>query len=123
MLDQKLPKSVRRSIRELAATAYERELATELHRLQEQFSHWQAGKLSPHDLDKLIHRFHDGPSRRLWKRYVDSDSKIAVADAVARGVLQASEVPDATMKALQRMVTFFSEQLDDASDNELSPGA
>lgn len=88
-----LSKSVRRSIRDMAKTAHDRELATELHSIDEAFSRWRSGHLGPHELNDAIHQFHDGASRRLWKLYTDTDPSIAVASAIARGILPQSEVP------------------------------
>ena len=82
-----LSKLVRRSIRDLAAVAHDRELDAELRRLDDLFSQWRNGQLSPHELNDAIHQFHDGPSRHLWKIYTDSDPSLAVASAIARGVL------------------------------------
>ena len=82
-----LSKSLRRNIRDLAAVAHNRELGAELRRLDDLFSQWRNGQLGAHELNEAIHHFHDGPSRHLWKIYTDSDPSLAVASAIARGVL------------------------------------
>lgn len=113
-----LPKSIRRNIRDLAAVAHDRELGTELRRLDELFSQWRNGQLSPHELNDAIHRFHDGPSRHLWKNYTDSDPSLAVASAVVRGVLQEEEIPAPAAEELRTMVASFSKELSERDEND-----
>lgn len=112
-----LSKSTRRHIRELAGIAHERELAVELHRLHEQFSRWHAGNLDPHELNAAIHRFHDGSSRRLWNLYTESDLRLAVASAIARGVLKQSEVPPDVAQELGAAIAMLSTDSDDEPES------
>jgi hypothetical protein len=113
-----LPKSVRRSIRGMAKTAHDRELAAELHRIDELFARWRSGHIGPHELNDAIHEFHNGPSRRLWNLYVHSDPTIGVANAISRGILLQSEVPLEVMQELRSMIAAFSERLDENSEND-----
>jgi hypothetical protein len=111
-----LPKSIRRSIRDLAAIAHERELAAALRQLDELFSQWRSGQLNPHSLNDAIHQFHDGASRDLWKLYTDSDPSVAVASAIARGVLLEREIPSQTAGALQSMVASLSDRSEEPDE-------
>lgn len=111
-----LSRSVRRDIQGLASTAHERELAAELHRLNDLFSQWQSGKLDPHELNDAIHRFHDGPSRDLWKTYTASDPSLAVASAIARGILQPGEVPPDVAQELHGTITALLDLRDNGTE-------
>ena len=113
-----LSKSLRRNIRDLAAVAHNRELGAELRRLDDLFSLWRNGRLSPHELNDEIHKFHDGPSRHLWNIYTDSDPSLAVASAVARGVLQEQEIPAPAAEELRTMVASFSKQSSERDEND-----
>jgi hypothetical protein len=118
MLFRDLPKSVRRSIRDMAKTAHDRELAAELHRIEGLFSRWRSGHIGPHELNDAIHEFHDGPSRRLWNLYTHSDPTIGVANAIARGILLQSEVPPDVLQELHGMIAAFSERLNKHNEND-----
>jgi hypothetical protein len=84
----------RKILKQLASTAYERELTALLEELGTRFNEWQAGKLSPWDLNSHIHRYHDGNSRDLWKKYNCLDPAELVGFAVVDGIVQLSEVPE-----------------------------
>lgn len=43
-------------------------------------------------LNDCIHKFHDGVSRDLYKRYAMGESEWSVASAIARNVLKESEI-------------------------------
>lgn len=113
-----LPKFIRQNIRDLAAVAHERELGAELRRLDELFSQWRNGQLGPQELNDAIHHFHDGPSRHLWKIYTDSDPSLAVASAIARGVLREQEIPLQAAEELRVMVAGFSELSEKSDKND-----
>jgi hypothetical protein len=114
-----LTKAQRRAIQELAALAHERELSTELSMLEAGFQRWRARELDPHQLNDLIHAFHQGPSRRLFVIYTDSAPLIAVGAAIARGIIAESEVPEHVREPLAPAVSFAREQIDsDGDDSE-----
>ena len=81
--------------RELAGLAYERELSAELTKLREQFDAWDAGQMTPFELEQAIHQFHDGVSRQLYNRY-SSGSTLphAVAAAIMNGTISVAEIPE-----------------------------
>lgn len=88
-------KAQRRELSRIAGLAYERELATALTELEEQFRLWRAGEIAPADLNDAIHRFHQGPSRELRARYLDGPVQFAALTALHRGIVNASEAaPD-----------------------------
>jgi hypothetical protein len=92
MVRTDLTKSQRRRLAELAGLAYQRDLDAELAKLEAEFQKWRAGELSGHDLSDLIHAFHQGPSRDLFKAYDHRFREFAVANAIRRGVLTETEV-------------------------------
>ena len=90
-----LTKAQRRELRRIAGLAYERELATALTAVEEDFRRWRAGEIGPHDLNEAIHRFHQGPNRHLWLQYSDGPVEFAALRGVQSGVVSESEVaPD-----------------------------
>jgi hypothetical protein len=92
---QDLTKSQRRRIRELAGMAYDRELARELTALETEFVRWRAGSINVHDLCERIHEFHQGPNRRLFMTYTGSTIELALAAAIANGIITEAEAgPD-----------------------------
>lgn len=107
---QDLSKAERRAIRELASLAYERELAGELTKLRASFDGWVAGEMTPFELEQVIHRFHDGVSRKLYNRY-SSGSMLAhaVAAAVRRGTISVEEIPEPAREHLDRLIALIPE--------------
>jgi hypothetical protein len=102
-----LPKRIKRQLRELAGQAYENEVSAELHKLAEHFDEWKAGKIGAGDLEHLIHEFHDGPARELFKRYNNPLLLAMVASALARGVLERENVPDDVWPYLEGVIHLF----------------
>jgi len=68
-----IPKRVKRLLRECAAAAHEEELRRALLPIAEAFKRWEQGELGSGDLSELIHRFHQGPARDLYLRYISRD--------------------------------------------------
>lgn len=102
-------KEQRRELRRLAGLAYERELGGALAALEGQFREWRAGKLDVHELSDAIHHFHNGVARDLYVTYTRLEPRVAVAQAVARKVLQDDEVPASLRDALHALITFYQE--------------
>ncbi len=92
MLFRDMNKGQRRRLRELAAVAHERELSLELTKVDAEFARWRSQEINVHELNDRIHAFHQGPSRRLYTQYTDGDPDFSVAAAIARGILNESDV-------------------------------
>ena len=94
------PKSVRRELRVLASTAYERELDSTLEDLYLSFDKWKNKQIDCFELNQLIHGFHQKESRELWKIYNQGDIDIIVIRALRLGVLQPGEISAETAEAI-----------------------
>ncbi len=86
-MKSKYTKSERAILRELATAAWDAELNDALKCLYEAFGQWADGGMNAFELSDRIHVFHDGIARELYKRYTILDESIAVARAVALGLI------------------------------------
>lgn len=107
-----MAKSFRKIARQLVGQAYQREQEKALESLRREFFRWQSGEIDCWELTDLIHRFHDGESRDLYKIYEMGDIKIALARAVALGILGEDEVPADLREPMRPMIEFFRDELD-----------
>lgn len=90
-----MARSNRRTIlRELRGQAWEAELGEALRPIADLFDAWRRGAASAFDLSDAIHRFHDGDSREIWKKYQWRDTKMLLAAALEDGYLRRDQVPD-----------------------------
>jgi len=90
------PKRVKVELGELANQAHENELGRELEKLAQHFDEWRAGKIDAASLTELIHQYHNGPARQLWKKYNSGFVEMLVAQAVMSGMLQREQVTGET---------------------------
>ena len=104
------PKTIRRLLRTWAAVAHERDLSQALGGLQGDFGRWTRGEISAFNLNDLVHRFHDGRSREIWKRYEASHLEPVVAAAVVEGVLLRDEPPRELLQHISRLLEFYEGQ-------------
>ena len=86
-------KRIKLLVREWARIAHDRDLRKALSELRAQFDRWDRGEIDTFELNDLVHRFHQGTSREIWKRYATTHLEPAVASAVAAGVLRKEELP------------------------------
>ena len=77
-MEPEFTKSEKRRIRELAAIAWERQLRSELTTIGDAIKRMTEHQASPHDINDLIHEFHDGISRELFNRFSGSKPWLAV---------------------------------------------
>ena len=100
-----LSPAARRVIRQLAAKAYERELTAEVGRLHSAFAEWKAGSLSASELATKLQRRTAVVERELAKAYkYNANLDVAVAQAVARGVIAEEEVADGVREHLRGLM-------------------
>jgi 5'-deoxynucleotidase YfbR-like HD superfamily hydrolase len=105
----KYTKSQKKKLRELAGIANELELDQELEKLYRHFESWRKKEISCFELSDLIHTFHQGASREIWKIYTSSDPDTAVSRAVALGLLKKEEIPENLLDILDLKIGFFTD--------------
>ncbi len=86
-MQPKLTKSERRHVQELAGLAWERQLRDEIGTVGDAIREMEADKLCPHEVNDIIHRYHNGASRDLYMRYSDSLPWFALCRAYFDGVI------------------------------------
>jgi len=113
--NREFTKEQRRRLRELGAIAYERDLSTELSKLETEFRRWRAGEIDAHELSDHIHRFHQGPARKLFLEYDHSNLAFAVAYAIHRGLITEDEASADAIEMLRMHLVFLRDQENDDS--------
>ncbi len=101
------PKKIKKLIREFAAEAHERELHRELAGLDRRFAEWRNGQLGSGALSDEIHKYENGPSRELFKRYNGELPDMMVAYAIAAGILKREEIPAELLEAIASPLEYF----------------
>ena len=81
-------KEIRKQLRELVSEAHDRELNLYIAELETGFDEWRNGKISPIELSGLIHEFHEGSSRAVYKTYTILKRDQLVARAIGIGLLK-----------------------------------
>ncbi len=97
-------KSEKAQLRQLASEAWESELSNELEKLFEEFCTWTENGMSAFDLTELIHEFHNGASRDLYKRYSIRPPEIAVARAIALDITSEESFDAQLLEKLQPLI-------------------
>jgi len=110
-MPEPLSKAARKQLRGVIAVAYKRELASELAKLETHFARWRAGEIDPFELNDLLHRFHDGASRKLYNQYSSSDLEWLAASAIMRDIVTEEETGPEGAAAVQRHLHFLREQM------------
>jgi len=110
-------KSFRKIAKQLTGQAYQREQDQALESLHREFNRWKSGKIDCWDLTDLLHQFHNGVSRDLYKIYEMGDAKIALARAIALGILGEEEVPAALRESMQPSLDFIRSELSEDEQN------
>jgi hypothetical protein len=104
-------KRMKRLVREWAAIAHDRDLRKALGELREQFDRWDRGEIDSFELNELVHRFHEGTAREIWKKYATSHLEPAVASAMAAGVLRKEELPAELLRHVAGLIEFYEQDL------------
>lgn len=106
-------KRVRRILRKLASTAYERELCKLLEKLDGSFARWRNGEIGTGDLVDQVDEFAKGSARRhLYQQYrTETYIHLNVAQAIVRGLLTSEEVPADVLDVLENAMAFYRQGL------------
>src|SRR5438128_2292082 len=107
----KVPKRIKRLVREWAGVAHDRDLREALSELRARFDRWDRGEIDSFELNNLIHRFHQDTARQIWKRYATTHLEPAVASAVAAGVLREGELPEELVQHVAPLIEFYEHDL------------
>ena len=100
-------KKEQRRLRELAATAYEREMNGAAEGLLKQFERWKNKQIDVFELNDKIHEFHNGISRDLYRRYTGEHPELSVAIALNRGILSREEIGEELLLSVEGIATLF----------------
>ena len=104
------PKKIKKLIRHYAGVAYEEELKRELRKLHAHFEEWRDNDISSSELSDLIYAFTKGPARELYNRYNSSWLDLAVAQAIANGILERDELPKELVDSLSNAAQFAEQR-------------
>ncbi|MBZ5622416.1 MAG: hypothetical protein LAQ69_27340 [Acidobacteriia bacterium] len=105
-----VPKSVKKKLRELVYQAHEAALREPLSKLAPQFERWQRGEIDAIQLADLIHEFDGGPSRKIYSKFTYRnawDTQMLVAHGIDTGLLDRSAVPEEVLPYLERWLGFY----------------
>lgn len=100
-------KHLREALLQLSETAHEREREQLLAVLAGHFDDWRDGKMTTGELCAAIDRYHDEYSKELETRYQTFNVDILVAQAVAREIIGAEEIPEELKAHVQEGVDLF----------------
>jgi hypothetical protein len=103
-MNANLTSEQKRRLQELGQIAYERDLSTELTRLEREFRRWRAGEINVFEVSEAIHAFHQGPSRELFGRYTGARADIVVAGAIKRGTISREEAGPNVVQVLDPLL-------------------
>jgi hypothetical protein len=76
--------------------------------LRKHFDRWERNEIGSFELNQLVHRFHDGAAREIWKQYSTSHLEPAVASAIVAGVLRKEELPEELVRHVVGLIEFYS---------------
>ncbi|MEN8907494.1 MAG: hypothetical protein ABF289_16180 [Clostridiales bacterium] len=104
-------KKEKKIFRELVNIAYERELKLELEKLEKNFIRLKNNEIGAFDLDNIIHKFHNGTSRNLYKKYNVSFNgglvEMAIAHSLRNGVLKRDEIDETLIERIDELIKIF----------------
>ena len=116
-MSNRLSKQERALLRNLAGEAYEQELEEALTDLYDKFSVWGGKGMSAFDLSELIHEFHDGVSRTLYKTYVLGSPEMSVALGITRQLIDPDQLGEKLLMTISPIVESI-EKLQKNEDDE-----
>jgi hypothetical protein len=109
MMASKHSKHIRKLRSKWLGEAYERELRRELAKLDASFAAWRGDEIDSWELSDRIHKFHNGASQELYKKYNYGEADVNVAYAIVSGILDRKEVPGELIEALANEIAYFED--------------
>lgn len=113
-------KAVKRQLRVLSEMAHEAELRHALTDLAVQFDRWQKGDLDSFQLTEEIHKFHHGPSRKLYNYYAAPPfgfEEMKIAHAVVAGFLPREKIPPELAPIIDQHVALIQRHASDTDSD------
>jgi hypothetical protein len=107
---EQVPKQLKRLVREWAGIAHERELSRALLELRKHFDRWQRGEIVASELNDLIHKYHEGPAREVWKHYATNRLEPAIGFCIASGILRRDELPPELSAHVAGWIQFYESE-------------
>ena len=98
--------SLKKEMNRLADIVFQRELDTELTKINADFKKWEKGTINSFQLNDLIHKYHEDVSQHLWKLY-QQQPEFLVARALANNTIKNEETNPIILKALKDKMAFF----------------
>jgi hypothetical protein len=105
-----MPNRIARLLRQQAEAAREEELRRALQPLAHAFRDWEHGRLPSSSVSQLMERVRDGAVRDVDLRYGNDQLSMAVAYAIASGVLPKETVPPELLQHLQGAIEFYASE-------------
>lgn len=102
-------KPIRKKLQRLSSVVYQRDLDSELAKLNVRFDEWQAGEIDCFELSDLIHEFHDGVSRKLWKFYNRADPDTIVVHGLMDKIISREEAGDDVLEQIRPLLERYEQ--------------
>lgn len=107
MLNQELPKPIKRAMGSLCGLAHEEELRQALNDLSREFDRWKAARIDSFELADRIHKFHHGPNREIYVRYSSRlPLPFLVRRAIDEGLIERGSIPKEVLPYLENARDF-----------------
>ena len=104
---KELKKGLKRVLLDYYWRAHDEELRRALAVLASSFDDWKQGQLSNEDLADRIHKFHNGVSREIYKRYDGKMLEFTVTRAIVEELLERSKIPAELLEYLKESLEAY----------------
>lgn len=104
-------KSTKKKLRQLSNIAFERELGKHLDELFHHFEKWKNDEIESSDLSHLIHKFHDGTAREIYKIYNYFSEDDLVARAFVKKLISEDELTNPIKEQIESRIKIFENQI------------
>ena len=108
-MEGRIPKSIKKKLADIVYQAHERALRKELTKLGDAFESWRRGDINSFDLEELIHNYHNGAARDIYKRFTYSPSELPMLAAfvIGSGLVKEDEVEAEVLPHLGNRLAFY----------------
>ena len=106
-----LTKSQKKHLRQLAKDCFEKEMSLALEALYQEFKKWENEKITTWELNDKVHEHQNKKAKQLGKLYEDiNDPRIALAQAVVKGIIKIEDVQENCRPLLQNLIDFYQNE-------------